>query len=85
MYYILTSLSAIAIKRPSFYGRILPVLMGLDPSNYVVKVLHVYGVQHALKNAFLSCLKCSHPSAVPVHSLFLLTLQFLRYLHVQIV
>lgn len=62
---LINCLSAIAIKRPSFYGRILPVLLGLDPSNSVVKVLHVYGVQHALKTAFLSCLKCSHPSAMP--------------------
>ncbi|XP_074283035.1 uncharacterized protein LOC141607581 [Silene latifolia] len=62
---LINCLSAIAIKRPSFYGRILPVLLGLDPSNSVIKGLHAYGVQHALKNAFLSCLKCTHPSAIP--------------------
>ncbi|KAL9230700.1 hypothetical protein vseg_006017 [Gypsophila vaccaria] len=62
---LINCLSAIAIKRPSFYGRILPVLLGLDPSNSVIKGLHAYGVQHALKNAFLSCLKCAHPSAIP--------------------
>ncbi|KAK9699144.1 hypothetical protein RND81_08G155600 [Saponaria officinalis] len=62
---LINCLSAIAIKRPSFYGRILPVLLGLDPSNSVIKGLHAYGVQHALKNAFLSCLKCAHPSAMP--------------------
>lgn len=64
--YAFTSLSAIAVKRPSFYGRVLPVLLGLDPSNSVVKELHAYGVQNALKTAFLSCLKCAHPSATPV-------------------
>ena len=54
------SLSAIASKRPAFYGRILPVLLGLDPSSSSGK-----GVHHALKSAFLSCLNCTHPGAVP--------------------
>ncbi|CAI9301502.1 unnamed protein product [Lactuca saligna] len=62
---LIKSLSAIAKKRPSFYGRILPVLLGLDPSSTAVKPGHVSGVHHALKNAFLSCLKCTHPGAVP--------------------
>ncbi|KNA19015.1 hypothetical protein SOVF_065440 isoform A [Spinacia oleracea] len=62
---LINCLSAIAVKRPSFYGRILPVLLGLDPSNSVIKGLHAYGVQNALKNAFLSCLKCAYPSATP--------------------
>lgn len=62
---LINCLSAIAVKRPSFYGRILPVLLGLDPSDSVIKGLHAYGVQNALKNAFLSCLKCAHPSATP--------------------
>ncbi|KAL7585064.1 hypothetical protein Lser_V15G42716 [Lactuca serriola] len=62
---LIKSLSAIAKKRPSFYGRILPVLLGLDPSSTAVKAGHVSGVHHALKNAFLSCLKCTHPGAVP--------------------
>ncbi|KAL9253833.1 Symplekin-like protein [Drosera capensis] len=62
---VVNCLSAIAKKRPSFYGRILPVLLGLDPSNSAVKTAHVYGVQHALKNAFVSCLRCKHPSATP--------------------
>ncbi|XP_057525274.1 uncharacterized protein LOC130804737 isoform X2 [Amaranthus tricolor] len=65
MVVLINCLSAIAVKRPSFYGRILPVLLGLDPSNSVVKELHAYGVQNALKTAFLSCLKCAHPSATP--------------------
>ncbi|KAI3677522.1 hypothetical protein L6452_36786 [Arctium lappa] len=62
---LIKSLSAIAKKRPAFYGRILPVLLGLDPSNSAVKVGHVSGVHHALKNAYLSCLKCTHPGAAP--------------------
>ena len=42
------------------------VLLGLDPSSSAVKSGHVSGVHHTLKNAFLSCLRCTHPSAVPV-------------------
>ncbi|GJY68330.1 symplekin isoform X1, partial [Tanacetum coccineum] len=61
---LIKSLSAIAKKRPAFYGRILPVLLGLDPSSAAVKAGHVSGVHHALKNAFLSCLRCTHPGAV---------------------
>lgn len=77
---ILYSLSAIAKERPAFYGRILPVLLGLDPSNSAVKVGHVSGVHHALKNAFLSCLKCTHPGAVPVT--FLICFMWLSSLYI---
>ncbi|GAB4857346.1 hypothetical protein Ancab_015254 [Ancistrocladus abbreviatus] len=62
---LINCLSAIARRRPSFYGRILPVLLGLDPSHSAVKTAHVYGVQHALKNSFVLCLQCTHPSATP--------------------
>ncbi|GER55800.1 symplekin [Striga asiatica] len=62
---LIKSLSAVATKRPAFYGRILPVLLGLDPSNSVGKGMHLAGVHHALKNAFESCLNCSHPGAAP--------------------
>ncbi|KAG6523623.1 hypothetical protein ZIOFF_013488 [Zingiber officinale] len=58
------SLSAIAVKRPSFYGRILPILLGLDPAISVVSA-QVPGSHHALKNAFVACLKCTHSSAEP--------------------
>nr|CAB3459066.1 unnamed protein product [Digitaria exilis] len=59
-----TSLSAIAQRRPSFYGRILPVLLSLDPSSSIIK-LRVPGAFHALKSAFSACLKCTHSSAEP--------------------
>ncbi|XP_021289459.1 uncharacterized protein LOC110420462 [Herrania umbratica] len=62
---LIKSLSAIAKKRPAYYGRILSVLLGLDSPSVVIKGVHVYGAHHALKNALLSCLKCTHPSAVP--------------------
>nr|XP_043635498.1 uncharacterized protein LOC122606709 isoform X3 [Erigeron canadensis] len=62
---LIKSLSTIATKRPAFYGRILPVLLGLDPANCAVKAGRVSGVHHTLKNAFLSCLKCTHPGAAP--------------------
>ncbi|CAN6200376.1 unnamed protein product [Urochloa humidicola] len=59
-----TSLSAIAQRRPSFYGRILPVLLSLDPASSIIK-LQVPGAFHALKSAFTACLKCTHSSAEP--------------------
>lgn len=62
---LINSLSVIARKRPSFYGRILPVLLGLDPSSSVIEGVHISGAHHALRNAFLSCLKCTHPGAAP--------------------
>ncbi|XP_042050087.1 uncharacterized protein LOC121795614 isoform X2 [Salvia splendens] len=65
---LIKSLSAVARKRPAFYGRILPVLLGLDPSSSVTSVskgMHLAGVHHALKNAFESCLNCTHPGAAP--------------------
>ncbi|KAL8516577.1 hypothetical protein ACS0TY_015007 [Phlomoides rotata] len=60
---LIKSLLAVARKRPAFYGRILPVLLGLDPSSSVSKGMHLAGVHHALKNAFESCLNCTHPGA----------------------
>ncbi|KAJ8620955.1 hypothetical protein MRB53_029484 [Persea americana] len=62
---LINSLSAIAKKRPAFYGRILPVLLGLDPSFSIIKGVRVPGVHHALKNAFLTCLNCTHLAAAP--------------------
>ncbi|XP_074592779.1 uncharacterized protein LOC141848631 isoform X2 [Curcuma longa] len=61
---LIKSLSAIAVKRPSFYGRILPILLGLDPAISVVSA-RVPGSHHALKIAFVACLKCTHSSAEP--------------------
>ncbi|XP_057489795.1 LOW QUALITY PROTEIN: uncharacterized protein LOC130775695 [Actinidia eriantha] len=62
---LLASLSAIAKKRPAFYGRIRPVLLGLDPSSSVNKGVRVSGAHHALRKAFLSCLQCTRTSAAP--------------------
>ncbi|KAL6988547.1 hypothetical protein U1Q18_014299, partial [Sarracenia purpurea var. burkii] len=62
---LVNSLSVIANKRPAFYGRILPVLLGLDPSTSANRRLRVSAAHYALKNAFLSCLKCTHPGAAP--------------------
>lgn len=62
------SLSAIATKRPVFYGRIMPVLLSLNPSSSDGNEKHVSGVYHTLKTAFLSCLNCTHPGAAPVIS-----------------
>ncbi|PON51152.1 Coatomer beta subunit [Parasponia andersonii] len=62
---LINSLSTIAKKRPAFYGRILPVLLGLSPPSSVINGVHISGAHHALKNAFLTCLKCTHPGAAP--------------------
>ncbi|XP_059462379.1 uncharacterized protein LOC132191403 isoform X1 [Corylus avellana] len=62
---LINSFSAIAKQRPAFYGRILPVLLGLEPSSSVINGMHVSAAHHALKNAFLTCLKCTHPGAAP--------------------
>ncbi|KAL3617508.1 hypothetical protein CASFOL_037829 [Castilleja foliolosa] len=62
---LIKSLSSVAMKRPVFYGRILPVLLGLDSSSSAGKGMHLAGVHHALKNAFEACLNCSHPGAAP--------------------
>lgn len=62
----LISVSAVAKKRPAFYGRILPVLLGLHPTSHVVSGVHVYGTRHVLKCALLSCLESKHPGAAPV-------------------
>ncbi|KAL4606232.1 hypothetical protein ACB092_09G086800 [Castanea dentata] len=62
---LINSLSTIAKQRPAFYGRILPVLLGLDPSSSVVNGMRVSAAKYALKNAFLTCLNCTHPGAAP--------------------
>ncbi|KAL1368636.1 hypothetical protein HN51_022800 [Arachis hypogaea] len=62
---LIKSLSAIAIDRPTFYGRILPVLLNLEPPSTVVNGVSVTAAHLALKNAFLTCSKCTHPSAAP--------------------
>uniref|UniRef100_A0A2P2LXM5 Uncharacterized protein LOC105646588 isoform X2 n=1 Tax=Rhizophora mucronata TaxID=61149 RepID=A0A2P2LXM5_RHIMU len=62
---LINSLATIAKERPAYYGRILPVLLGLGPSSPVIEGMHAPGTHHALKNAFLTCLKCTHPGAAP--------------------
>ncbi|XP_043816322.1 uncharacterized protein LOC110622332 isoform X2 [Manihot esculenta] len=62
---LINSLATIAKKRPPYYGRILPVLLGLGPSSSGIEVMNASGANHALKSAFLTCLKCTHPGASP--------------------
>lgn len=45
----------------------MPVLLALDPSSFANEGMHVVGAHYPLKNAFLACLKCTHPGAVPVY------------------
>jgi len=63
---LLDSLAGIAKRRPSMFGRILPVLLSLAPDCEPIKGGQVASVIHALKTAFLSLLKCSQPAALPV-------------------
>ncbi|XP_048127124.1 symplekin isoform X3 [Rhodamnia argentea] len=64
---LINSVSAIAKERPAYYGRILPVLLGLDPTSSVTKGAHVSGVRLALKNAFRSCLESTYPGVALWH------------------
>ncbi|XP_024011514.1 uncharacterized protein LOC18017266 isoform X2 [Eutrema salsugineum] len=61
---LINSLSAVAKKRPAYCGRILPVLLSLDPLSFLNGV-HAAAANLALKTVFLSCLKCTHPAAAP--------------------
>lgn len=65
MIVLINSLSGIARKRPALYGRIMAVLLALDPSTSANIGMHVLGAHYPLKNAFLACLKCTHPGAAP--------------------
>ncbi|KAL2622737.1 hypothetical protein R1flu_002942 [Riccia fluitans] len=62
---LVNSLAAVAKRRPSLYGRVLPVLLGLAPNCENIKGGQVASVVHALKNAFISLLKCQHSGAGP--------------------
>lgn len=62
---LVNSLASIAKRRPSLYGRVLPVLLGLGPNCETMKGAQLESVVHALRNAFLSLLKCTHSGAAP--------------------
>uniref|UniRef100_A0A0D9V4G9 Symplekin C-terminal domain-containing protein n=1 Tax=Leersia perrieri TaxID=77586 RepID=A0A0D9V4G9_9ORYZ len=53
----INSLAAIAKNRPVYYERILPVLLGFDPSLEVAKGAHPASLRYALKTAFLGFLR----------------------------
>ncbi|XP_023635948.1 symplekin isoform X2 [Capsella rubella] len=61
---LINSLSSVARKRPAYCGRILPVLLSLDPLSFL-KGVHGAAANLALKTVFLSYLKCTHPAAAP--------------------
>ncbi|XP_050236923.1 uncharacterized protein LOC126686734 isoform X2 [Mercurialis annua] len=62
---LINSLATIANKRPPYYGRILSVLLGLGSTGSDTEIMRASGANLALKNAFLTCLKCIHPGAAP--------------------
>uniref|UniRef100_A0A0E0FRM6 Symplekin n=1 Tax=Oryza nivara TaxID=4536 RepID=A0A0E0FRM6_ORYNI len=53
----INSLAAIAKNRPVYYERILPVLLGFDPSLEVAKGVHPASLRYSLKTAFLGFLR----------------------------
>uniref|UniRef100_A0A0E0C6I1 Symplekin C-terminal domain-containing protein n=1 Tax=Oryza meridionalis TaxID=40149 RepID=A0A0E0C6I1_9ORYZ len=53
----INSLAAIAKNRPVYYERILPVLLGFDPSLEVAKGAHPASLRYSLKTAFLGFLR----------------------------
>ncbi|KAL1206764.1 hypothetical protein V5N11_002212 [Cardamine amara subsp. amara] len=61
---LINSLSSVAKKRPAYCGRILPVLLSLDPLSFL-KGVHAAATNLSLKTVFLSCWKCTHPAAAP--------------------
>lgn len=60
------SLASVAKQRPSLYGRVLPVLLGLVPHCEAMKGIQVASIAQALKNALANLLKCTHSGAGPV-------------------
>ncbi|KAJ8898989.1 hypothetical protein K2173_008491 [Erythroxylum novogranatense] len=62
---LINSLATIAKKRPAYYGRILSVLLSLDPSRSAIEGVYASGAHLALRNSLLTCLKCTHPGAKP--------------------
>ncbi|KAK1278574.1 hypothetical protein QJS04_geneDACA021132 [Acorus gramineus] len=75
---LINSVSAVAQKRPAFYGRILPVLLSLDPTRAIIRKEQIPGSHHALKSAFLACLKCTHPAAAPWRDRLVDALKFMK-------
>ncbi|KAH7841057.1 hypothetical protein Vadar_025042 [Vaccinium darrowii] len=63
---IIVLINSYCEEKTFLYGRILPVLFGLEPSSFVNKGFRVSGAHHALKNACICCLNCTHPGAAPV-------------------
>uniref|UniRef100_A0A7I4D0A7 Symplekin n=1 Tax=Physcomitrium patens TaxID=3218 RepID=A0A7I4D0A7_PHYPA len=62
---IINSLAGIAKKRPSMFGRILPVLLALAPNCEPIQGSQIASVIHELKSAFLNLLKSNQPGALP--------------------
>lgn len=64
----LSSLAAIAKNRPVYYERILPVLLGFDPSLEVAKGVHPASLRYSLKTAFLGFLRSPCQAMIEVSS-----------------
>ncbi|XP_022977156.1 uncharacterized protein LOC111477314 isoform X1 [Cucurbita maxima] len=61
---IVSSLAAIARKRPVHYGIILSALLEFVPSFEMVKGRHAASIQYSIRSALLGFLRCLHPAFV---------------------
>ncbi|XP_022940451.1 symplekin isoform X2 [Cucurbita moschata] len=61
---VVSSLAAIARKRPVHYGHILSALLELVPSFEMVRGRHAASIQYSIRSALLGFLRCMHPAFV---------------------
>ncbi|CAA0840736.1 HEAT repeat-containing protein [Striga hermonthica] len=57
----LSSLAAIARKRPVYYKSVLAVLLDFGPNLETAKGRHTVSIQYSLRSALLGFLRCTHP------------------------
>ncbi|KAG6422039.1 hypothetical protein SASPL_118600 [Salvia splendens] len=57
----MSSLVAIARKRPVYYKTVLKALLDFSPSIEMAKGRHTVSIQYSLRTAFLGFLRCTHP------------------------
>ncbi|XP_038898452.1 uncharacterized protein LOC120086087 isoform X2 [Benincasa hispida] len=61
---VVSSLAAIARKRPVHYGNILSALLEFVPSFEMTKGRHAASIQYSIRSALLGFLRCLHPAFV---------------------
>lgn len=61
---VVSSLAAIARKRPVHYGNILSALLEFVPSFETIRGRHAASIQYSIRSALLGFLRCMHPAFV---------------------